>query len=471
MPPSARADMTVDPAIFRAYDIRGRAIASINPDLAEALGRAFGSYIADRENKRRTQIAVGRDNRTTGEALKQALMRGLASTGATVYDIGMATSPALYFSVGHWGLDGGVNVSGSHNPPDENGFKLVAKGNLPVAGPEVQKMRRIIERGKFRSGRGSIVKRSIRREYFARLRQVGRPVRRNPPRVVVDTGNGVAGLYAPPLLRAIGCDVIELHTELDPTYPNHLPDPQMPENVVCLQREVKRRRADLGLAFDGDGDRLGVIDDKGERHEADFVLALLARDTLAEQPGAPIILDIKTSQPVIDDVTAHGGRPMLWRTGHSFIKLKMRQSKSPLAGEASGHLFYGENYYSDDALFAACKLLVYLSKQGRPLSSLLNDIPRWQATAELRVPCSDDQKFAIVDAVSDALAKRYPSSRIDGIRATFPDGWALVRASNTGPNLTLRFEARTKPGLKQIEVEVLAELRKHISIDSGKAWH
>jgi phosphomannomutase/phosphoglucomutase len=463
--------MNVDPSIFRAYDIRGKAIASINPDFAEQLGRAFGTYILEREGKRRIELAVGRDNRTTGEALKRALMRGLASTGASVWDIGMATSPALYFAVGHWGLAGGINVSGSHNPPDENGFKLVARGNVPVAGAEVQKMRRVIERGEFRSGRGRIAKRSIRREYFARLRGIAKGVRRRRPRVVVDTGNGVAGLYAPPLLRAIGCDIIELHTELDPTYPNHLPDPQMPENVVCLQREVKRRRADVGLAFDGDGDRLGVIDDKGERHEADFVLALLARDTLEDHRGAPIILDIKTSQPVIDDVAAHGGKPVLGRTGHSFMKLKMRQVESPLGGEASGHLFYGENYYSDDALFAACKLLAYLSRQGRPLSTLLNDIPRWLATTELRVPCPDDKKFTVTDAVSDALAARYPSSRIDGIRATFPDGWALVRASNTGPNLTLRFESKTKSGLKQIEDVVLSELRKHVVFDEAKAWH
>ena len=301
---------------------------------------------------------------------------------------------------------------------------LVARGNVPVAGDEVQKMRRVIERGKFRAGtRASIAKRSIKREYFARLRGIAKGVRRRRPRVVVDTGNGVAGLYAPPLLRAIGCDLIELHTELDPTYPNHLPDPQMPENVVCLQREVKRRRADVGLAFDGDGDRLGVIDDKGERHEADFVLALLARDTLEDHRGAPIILDIKTSQPVIDDVAAHGGKPVLGRTGHSFMKLKMRQVKSPLGGEASGHLFYGENYYSDDALFAACKLLAYLSKQDRPLSALLNDIPRWLATTELRVPVRRRQEVrrrrggrrtrsprAIPRAASTASARRSPTA-------------------------------------------------------------
>ncbi|MDZ4278992.1 MAG: phosphomannomutase/phosphoglucomutase [Dehalococcoidia bacterium] len=455
--------MAIDSGIFRAYDIRGKVGAGITAETAELLGKAFGTYVA---SDGEAEIAVGRDNRASGEELKAALMRGLVSTGCTVYDIGMSTSPALYFAVGHWGLPGGVNVTGSHNPPDENGFKLVGESNRPIAGDEILKVRDVIEAGVFRTGEGRIVEREFRPEYFAhqkRATQLGRPMR-----VVVDTGNGVAGLFAPALLREVGCEVIELHTELDPTYPNHLPDPQMPENVVCVQEKVRETGAELGLAFDGDGDRLGVIDERGERHEADYILMLLSRDLLAEQPGATVIMDVKTSQPVMDDIEEHGGVPLLWKTGHSFIKLKMREARAPLAGEASGHIFYRENFYSDDALFAACKLLTFLSQSDRPITGHLQGMSRWFASTELRVPCADDRKWDVVDAVAGELRERHESIDIDGIRATFPDGWALVRASNTGPNLTLRFEAKSKDGLRAIEDEVLGALRKHIEVPESR---
>jgi phosphomannomutase/phosphoglucomutase len=238
----------------------------------------------------------------------------------------------------------------------------------------------------------------------------------------------------------------------------------MPENVVCLQEKVRETGADLGLAFDGDGDRLGVIDERGERHEADFILMLLARALLAEQPGAQVIVDVKTAQPVTDDIAAHGGRPVMWKTGHSLIKLKMREEGAPLAGEASGHIFYRENFYSDDALFAACKLLTFLSASDLPFSAHLADVPRWYTSPELRVPCADDKKWAVVEAVTRELRARHPALEIDGIRATFDDGWALVRASNTGPNLTLRYEAKTKEGLAAIDREIRAVLGKHVAV-------
>jgi phosphomannomutase/phosphoglucomutase len=452
--------VAIDPGIFRAYDIRGKAGSQLTPEFAELLGRAFGTYVGEMNGG--SEIAVGRDNRASGPELKDALMRGLASTGCTVYDIGMSTSPALYYAVGHWRLPGGINVTGSHNPPDENGFKLVGEGNRPIAGDEILKVREVMERGAFPAGTGRISEREVRPEYFAHLKKSGTLA--HPLRVAVDTGNGVAGLYAPPLIKELGCDVIELHTDLDDTYPNHLPDPQMPENVVDLQEKVRESDADIGLAFDGDGDRLGVIDEHGERHEADYVLMLLARDLLAAQPGATIIVDIKSSQPVIEDIRKHGGHPVTWRTGHSFIKMKMREEQAPLAGEASGHIFYKENFYSDDALFAACKLLSYLSRSDRPLSEHFADVERWHTSPELRVPCSDDRKWDVVEAVATELRGRYPSDDIDGIRVTFPDGWALVRASNTGPNLTMRFEARTADRLEAIEDEILGVLRKHVDV-------
>jgi phosphomannomutase/phosphoglucomutase len=459
--------MPIDPGIFRAYDIRGKVPGSINVEMAELLGRAFGTYIAEHEGG--TEIAVGRDNRASGEELKAALMRGISSTGCKVYDIGMSTSPALYFAVGHWGIAGGINVTGSHNPPDENGFKLVGRGNRPIAGDEIQDVKNVIEGGRFRAGEGKVVERAIKAEYFARLKEITRLGR--PLRVAVDTGNGVAGLYAPPLLRELGCDLVEVHTELDSSYPHHLPDPQMPENVVCLQEKVRESGADIGLAFDGDGDRLGVIDQRGERLEPDFILVPLSRQLLARQPGAKVIVDIKTSEPVLEDIRAHGGRPVVWRTGHSFIKLKMREEQAPLGGEASGHMFYQENFYSDDALFAACKLLSFLSQSDRPLSAHFADVARWSTSPEYRVPCPDERKWDVVEAVAAELRGRYPSVEIDGIRATFPDGWALIRASNTGPNLTLRFEARSPAGLDAISDEVLGLLRKHVEVPAQPSGH
>ncbi len=454
--------MAIDPGIFRAYDIRGKVGPSINADVAEALGRAFGTYVAADGG---TEVAVGRDNRSSGEELQSGLKRGLVSAGCTVYDIGMSTSPALYFSVGRWGLRGGINVTGSHNPPDENGFKLVGEGNLPIAGDEILKVKEIIDAASFRSGDGRVEERDVKPEYFAHLKEAAHLAR--PFRVAVDTGNGVAGLFAPVLLRELGCEVIEIHTDLDSTFPNHLPDPQMPENVRCLQEKVRESGAELGLAFDGDGDRLGVIDQLGERHEADYVLMLLARDLLRERPGSPVIMDVKVSQPVMDDIAKHGGKPLIWRTGHSFIKLKMREERAPLAGEASGHLFYGDNYYSDDALFAACKLLTFLSRSDQPFTAHLEGFPRWFASPELRVPCPDDKKWDVVAEVSAYLRERYPCLETDGTRATMPDGWALVRASNTGPNLTLRFEGRSQERLDAIRSEVLDVLRRYVQVPEG----
>jgi phosphomannomutase len=452
--------VAIDPDIFRAYDIRGKVGPAITSDVAEQLGRAFGTYIAKLSG--RNEVAVGRDNRLTGEELKGALMRGLVSAGCTVYDIGMSTSPALYFAVGHWKLPGGINVTGSHNPKDENGFKLVGEGARPIAGDEILKVKAVIDAGDFASGEGTVVPREVKPEYFGRLKQAARLTKSF--RIAVDTGNGVAGLYAPPLLRDAGCELFELYTELDGNFPNHLPDPQIPENVVDLQAKVKEAGVDLGLAFDGDGDRLGVIDEHGERHEADYILMLLARALLAKQPGAKIIMDVKTSQPVVDDIRAHGGVPVIWKTGHSFIKLKMREEQAPLAGEASGHIFFQENFYADDALFAACKLLSYLAETEMPLSAHLRGVPRWFTSPELRVPCADDRKWDVVDAVAGELRRDHDALEIDGIRAEWPDGWALIRASNTGPNLTLRFESKSEAGLKQIGTEVMAALRKHVDV-------
>lgn len=453
--------MAIDPGVFRAYDIRGKVGAGISEELAEVLGKAFGTYITrDEPDGHEAQVVAGQDNRDSGQGLKAALMRGIASTGAVVRDIGMTTSPALYYTVGNLGITGGVNVTGSHNPPDENGFKLVGAGNWPIAGDEIQAVRSIIESGDFRTGVGRIEPFDHKPAYFAQIERSAKLARAF--RVAVDTGNGVAGLYAPPMLKRLGCELVELYTDLDSSYPNHLPDPQMPENMVDLQELVRESGVDIGLAFDGDGDRLGVVDERGVRHEADYILMLLARDMLTAEPGARVIVDIKTSQPVLDDITERGGEPIVWKTGHSNIKIKMREGKTPLAGEASGHIFYRDNYYADDALYAACQLLTFLSKSDKPLSAHLAGIPRWYTSPELRVPCADDKKWGVVEAVAATLRKSHPAVEIDGIRATFPDGWALVRASNTGPNLTVRFESKTEEGLAAIDAEVKAALAGHV---------
>lgn len=444
----------IDRHMFRAYDIRGKVASSLTTEAAGGIGRAFGSYVIQRGGR---EVAVGMDNRRSSPALRDAFAAGLLSTGCNVVHLGLSTSPLMYFSVAYHGLDAGVNVTGSHNPPDENGFKLVTKGARPIAGSEIEALGEVAASGVFETGHGTARTLDPREEYFAHLRDATNITR--PFKLVVDTGNAVGGLFAPQLLRDLGCDVVELHTELDDTFPHHLPDPQMPENVVDVQERVREVKADLGLAFDGDADRLGVVDETGERHEADYIVMVLARDVLSQKPGAEVVLDTKASRALIDDITARGGRPLLWKTGHSLIKLKMREDEAPLGGEASGHIFYQENYYLDDGLYAACKLLTYLSRVGKTLSQELSGLPKWYATPEIRVPCADDAKAEVVERAVAVLRSKYPGTDIDGFRAEMPGGWGLVRYSNTGPNITLRFEAKTPARLREIEDEVMAIVR------------
>ncbi|HLF76391.1 MAG TPA: phosphomannomutase/phosphoglucomutase [Dehalococcoidia bacterium] len=442
----------IDPEIFRAYDIRGKTATSLTPEVAEAIGKAFGSKVINEGGR---EVALGMDNRKSSPGLRDAFAMGLMSTGCNVVHLGLSTSPLMYFTVAHYGLDAGINVTGSHNPPDENGLKLVGKGARPIAGDEIQDIYTVAAAGRFPSGQGSERNLEPREAYFEHLIKATHLTRKY--KLVVDTGNAVGGLFAPQFLRdRLGCEVIELFSELDDSFPNHLPDPQMPENMVDLQAKVRETGADLGIAFDGDGDRVGVVDENGERYDADYVVMVLARDVLSQHPGGEVILDTKASQALVDDISAHGGKPLLWKTGHSLIKIKMREDSAPLGGEASGHIFYQENFYLDDALFATCKLLSYLSKTGKLLSEHFAGVPKWYATPEIRVACPDDLKGEVVKKVAASLRDKYPSLEIDGIRATMPGGWAGVRQSNTGPNITLRFEANTPERLKEIQHEVEA---------------
>jgi phosphomannomutase/phosphoglucomutase len=448
----------LNPHIFRAYDVRGRVGEDLDPDLFTQIGRAYATLIRRRGGRR---VAVGQDNRTSSEALKAAFVAGTRAAGLDVVDIGVVTTPLLYFATAHWRLDGGANITGSHNPVQYNGVKMVHPGAAPLTEDEIQGLRHAIEAGDYESGAGTVEMRSPREDYFATVTQLVRPAR--PLTVVVDAGNGAAGLYAPDLLRHLGGRVIELYCESDGRFPNHLPDPEDAANVVDLQKKVVETGADLGIAYDGDADRVGVIDELGRRHEADLVLVLLARDLLRRHPGAKIVFDVKSSQSLVDEITRHGGVPVMWKTGHSHLKRKMREDGILLGGEVSGHMFFAENYYGvDDGLLASCKILEILAAQAGPASALFDSIEHRHATPELKAMCPDGEKFRVVDELAGELKQRYPTVDIDGARVIFPDGaWGLVRASNTNPYLTLRFEAPTEAQITAMKDVIYGGLRRY----------
>jgi phosphomannomutase / phosphoglucomutase len=448
----------LNPHIFRAYDVRGRVGSDINPEVFRLVGRAYGTLI--RGNGGRT-IAVGQDNRESSAALKAAFLDGARAAGIDVVDIGTVTTPMLYFAAAHWKLDGGANITGSHNPVEYNGVKMVHPGAAPLTEAEIQGLRETIERGAFASGAGGLSRRDARDDYFDTVAKLVTVERRL--RVVADAGNGIAGSYAPPLLRRLGCEVIELHCESDGRFPNHLPDPEDPENVVDLQQKVRETGADLGLAWDGDADRVGVIDERGRRHEADLILVLLARDLLARHPGAKIVFDVKSSQVLVDDIRQHGGVPIMWKTGHSHLKRKMREDRILLGGEVSGHMFFADGYYGvDDGILAACKMAEIAARHDGPVSALFDSVPHLHATPELKALCPDGDKFRVIDELARDLKARYQTIDIDGARVLFPGGgWGLVRASNTNPYLTLRFEARTEREIDEMKRVIYDALRHY----------
>ena len=448
----------LNPHIFRAYDVRGRVGADINPDVFRHVGRAYATLI--RGNGGRT-IAVGQDNRESSAALKAGFVEGVRAAGVDVVDIGIVTTPLLYFATAHWKLDGGANITGSHNPVEYNGVKMVHPGAAPLTEHEIQGLRATIERETFASGAGGVTTRSPRDDYFDTVAAMVRLER--PLKVVADAGNGIAGVYGPALLRRLGCEVIELHCESDGRFPNHLPDPEDPENVVDLQEKVVETRADLGLAWDGDADRVGVVDERGRRHEADLILVLLARDLLRRHPGAKIVFDVKSSQVLVDDITTHGGVPVMWKTGHSHLKRKMREDAILLGGEVSGHMFFADGYYGvDDGLLAACKIVEIAARHAGPVSALFDSVPHLHATPELKAPCPDDEKFRVIDELARDLKSRFETIDIDGARVLFPGGgWGLVRASNTNPYLTLRFEAQTEREIEDMKRVIYDALRRY----------
>ncbi len=449
--------MDLNPFIFRAYDVRGKVGIDITPDVFELVGRAYGTLV------RRTGgrvIALGMDNRVSSGPLKERFGAGVLSTGIDVVDIGVNHTPLLYFAVAHWGLDGGATVTGSHNPVSDNGVKMVHAGAAPLTEDEIQGLLGTIRSGDVERGAGRTSHRDPREEYFAAIAAHVRLGRRLT--VVVDAGNGIAGSFAPDLLRQLGCEVIELYCESDGTFPNHLPDPEMEENTRDLVRKVVETGADVGIAYDGDADRMGVIDERGRRHEADLILALLARDLLARHPGAEIVFDVKCSQVLVDDVCAHGGRPVMWKTGHSLLKRKMREDGILLGGEVSGHMFFAEDWYGvDDGILASCRFLELITRSPLPISAHFDSLPHLFNTPELKAPCPDDRKVEVVTELAREFKARHETIDIDGARILFPQGWGLVRASNTNPYLTLRFEGKSAAAVEEMKRQIYAALSRY----------
>src|SRR5262245_17304616 len=448
----------LNPHVFRAYDVRGLVGSDINPDILRQVGRAYATMIRRNGGRR---ITVGRDNRLSSDGLKLGFVEGARAAGVDVIDIGPSTTPILYFATAHWKMDGGANITGSHNPIEYNGVKMVHPGAAPLSEEEIQGIRKTIESGDYESGAGGLSERSPREDYFATIANIVKPARRL--KVVVDAGNGVAGLYGPELLRRIGCEVVELYCESDGRFPNHLPDPEDERNVEDLKEKVVEVGADVGIAYDGDADRVGVIDERGGRHEADLILILLARDLLSRHPGAKVVFDVKSSQALVDDIRQHGGVPIMWKTGHSHLKRKMRDDGILLGGEVSGHMFFAENYYGvDDGILASCKLMEIAARSAGPISTLFASVPHLHATPELKAMCPDAEKFRALDERVRDLRQRYQTIDIDGARVLFPGGgWGLVRASNTNPYLTLRFEAHTEEEIESMKRVIYDALRRY----------
>jgi phosphomannomutase/phosphoglucomutase len=448
--------------IFREYDIRGLHQTELSDAVAEAVGRAFATALRRAPGTAAAaaplRVALGRDVRPSSERLAQGIERGIRAAGVAAERLGVVPTPALYYAVAARELDGGLQVTGSHNPPEFNGFKMTRR-TLPLFGSEIQGLLDLIDRGDFESGAGAVADRPVLESYRGML--VERLASAAGLHVVMDCGNGCAGTVVPQTFERMGHRVVPLYAELDGRFPNHLPDPTVPALLVDLQREVARSGAAFGIAFDGDADRIGAVDGNGRPIFGDQLLALLARDVLQRVPGGEIIFDVKCSQGLIEDIAAHGGRPSMWKTGHSLIKSRMHETGAPLAGEMSGHLFFNEGYFGfDDALFAAGRLLRYVAASGRTLAQLVDSIPAYHSTPETRLACPDERKFAVVEELKREFTGRYRVIDLDGARVEFGDGWGLVRASNTQPALVVRFEARTPERLAEIRALFMEPLRR-----------
>ena len=441
--------MKLNPYVFRQYDIRGIVGEDLDESFATRLGQAFGTYARQEgENK----AIVGCDNRTSSPLLKKAVINGLLSTGCDVVDIGTVVTPIFYFAREHYGINPGIMVTASHNPAQFNGFK-VAFGPGTIYGDEIQYLRRMMEKGEFLSGKGSVSSKDPVEDYMDMISSKIRLSKKL--RVGIDCGNGTASLFAEKFFSRLGVEVYPLYCTSDPSFPNHFPDPVNAENLADLREFVLREQLDLGIGFDGDGDRIGVVDDRGNVIFGDMLMILYWREIMPKYPGSTAIVEVKCSEALVDEIKKLGGKPIFYKTGHSLIKAKMREVGAIFTGEMSGHMFFADEYYGfDDAFYAAARLLRILSNTDSKLSELLSDVPKYFSTPELRIPCPDEEKFDKVLAVKRYFEGKYPIIDVDGARVLFSDGWGLVRSSNTGPELIVRCESKTEEGLEKIKREM-----------------
>ncbi len=440
----------MNPFIFREYDIRGVADRDFPNDIVYRLGRALGTYFAQRGAQK---VSLGRDCRLSSPRLHQRISRGLLDSGCNVLDLAIIPTPLLYFSFFNLDVDGGVMVTGSHNPPGENGFKI-GLGKSTIFGEEIHKIRQIMELGEFAEGNGELDFADIIPRYLDTV-QSFLIMGDRKPKVVIDCGNGTAGLVAGTLYRSLGAEVVELFAEPDGTFPNHHPDPSVPGNLTQLTQHIKKETADFGIAFDGDADRIGVIDENGSILWGDQLMIIFARAILRQIPGATFIAEVKCSQTLFDDIKKHGGKAIMWKVGHSLMKSKLKEEHAALAGEMSGHIFFAHRYFGyDDAVYAGARLIEILSHTEKKLSELLSGVPRTVTTPEIRTECSDAIKFKVVKKVVERFKRDHQVIDVDGARILFDGGWGLVRASNTQPVLVLRFEAQDESTLEHIETIV-----------------
>ena len=445
---------TINPQIFREYDIRGLVDQDLTRDSVERIGKSIGTYICRNGGK---TITVGYDMRVSSIPFRDSLICGINSTGCDVIDIGMVPTPVAYFSLHHLKPDGGVMITGSHNPSEFNGFKI-SHGLHSLYGERIQELRRLIDVSDYEVGMGTLKHENILEDYIqgiCDLVQIPRSVK-----VVVDGGNGCFGIVGPKLLKKIGANITELYCEPDGKFPNHHPDPTVAKNMVDLIDKVKEEGAELGIGFDGDADRIGIVDEKGNILWGDQLLTIFARDILKRNPGATIVGEVKCSQNLFKDIEAHGGTAVMSAAGHSLIKKKMQETNALLAGEMSGHICFSDEYYGfDDAIYAACRILKIVASSKEKVSAMLTDVPKTAATPEIRVDCPDENKFEIVRELTESFREKYDVIDIDGVRIKFDNGWALIRASNTQPVIVFRFEANNVDHLD----EIISVIRKAIS--------
>jgi len=443
---------------FREYDIRGIAGKDITEELAYRLGKAYAAMLPANETR---NIAVGRDVRLSGDMLQAAVMQGLTDAGQNVVDIGINPTPLAYYAVYRLDMGGCIMVTASHNPGEYNGFKMMI-GKSSLYGEDIQKLKSLMQQNQANADCSGIITEQNVVEDYTRFVSADCPLA-HPLKVVIDAGNGPSGIIAAPLYRRLGCEVIELYCEPDGSFPNHHPDPTIAENMIDLADTVRQHNADLGIAFDGDGDRIGIVDEQGKIVWADMLLLLLARHLLKTHPGATIISEVKCSQHMYDGIKAAGGKPIMWRTGHSPIKAKMKETDALLAGEMSGHMFFADRFFGfDDAVYAGARVMQMLTETGSTFSKLLQDVPHAEVTPEIRVECSDDRKFNLVDeAIAHFRHLDYDIIDIDGMRINFGDGWGLLRASNTQPALVMRFEAPNQIRMAEMRTLIESWLHQH----------